>query len=272
MTTPERPARAGWLKTGAIGCAAVLALAILAAGVIVGLTYRGYGRALAIREQLDQRYGTYDSYRVARDGSVPADRMARFLTVRRVLMSRCREVTDATESFRRVQAAASEGEPDVTSLLVRLGEAVRRLPSIGLIFGEYVTDRNTALLEQGMGLGEYTWIYVVSYFAALGQTPIRVLDRSAEVSPFQARVFPAMARAIERHAAAAGMTNGPWVEELARLKRDRARVPFAGHLPPALASSIDAHRATLAALACPAAAELDLTLTVRRSVVGYDHR
>jgi hypothetical protein len=198
--------------------------------------------------------------------------MARFLAVRRALMPRCGEVTETTGSFRKIEAAAAADAPDLGDIFRRVGDVVSRMPRLGIVFGAYVNDRNLALLDQGMGLGEYTWIYVVSYFGFLGQPPARLLDEPNRQKVFEDRVYPEIARVIDRHIKDAGLTTGPWAEELARLRADRGRVPFAGNLPPELAGSLEASRAALAAAACPAAAELDMTITVRRSAIGYDHR
>lgn len=272
-TTPHR--RAGWLKITLLSTAAVVALALVAATITVTLVHRRYGHALTIREQLDARHGTFDGYHPAPDGTIPADRMARFLDVRRALLPRCPGVTDIVQPFRRMPELARTGDPgevDASALFGGIVRVVRRLPSVGFVFGNYVTTRNNALLAQGMSLGEYSFIYVVSYFAVMGESPRGVLEREGEPSIFESRVFPAVGRAIGRHAADLGGAGGPWADEAARLERDPARVPFAGGLPPELAGSIEPHRAALAAASCPAAAELDLTVTVRRGSVGYDHR
>ena len=52
-----------------------------------------------------------------------------------------------------------------------------------------------------------------------------------------------------------------------------ARVPpFAAGLPPELETSLAPFRDARSASACPAAAELDVTITVRRQWFGFDHR
>lgn len=272
MTDEPRSTHPSWLKIGALGCAGSLGLVVLFFGGLAAITFWGYRGALEVREEVDRRYGAFDSYQVPADGTVPAERMARFLAIRKALMPRCAEVTDIAGSLKSVEEAAHQDEPDVGEIFRRVGRVARRMPSMGLAFGEYVSDRNDALLEQGMGLGEYTWIYVVGYFADLGQPPLRVLDEQNRLKPYQDRIYPEIARVVERHIAQGGLTAGPWVEELARLRADRERVPFRGALPPELAASLEPFRGALTAFACPAAAELDLTITVRRSTVGFDHR
>lgn len=271
-STGLRKTEPGWLRIGGIGCALVAGVAVLLLGGITAMTFRGYRQALDVREELDRRWGAFDGYVVPADGTVPPDRMARFLDIRRTLMPRCAEVTAVTRSFARVDEIAGDDDPDVAELFRRVGSVIRLMPSIGFSFGGYVSDRNDALLERGMGLGEYTWLYVVGYLAYLEQTPVRVIDEQKRPRIFEDRVYPAVAAVIARHVAARGLVAGPWVEERARLDDDPARVPFRGTLPPELLVSLEQHRDALSAVACPAAAELDLTITVRRDLIGYDHR
>ena len=272
MTGEARSTRWGWFRIVIVCGATTVALALLAAGIVTLLTFRGYERALAVREELDRRFGNHENYRVPGDGAIPADRLARFLAVRRSLLPRCPEVTEVTRSFARVDAMAEQDRPDVPELFRRVGEAARRVPTIGLVFGAYVTDRNRALLEAGTGLGEYTWIYVVGYFALLRQEPVRLFREPDRADVLRGRVYPEVARVIARHVADAGLTSGPWVDESARLRAEPTRVPFSDGLPPELATSLAPAHAALETTACPAAAELDLTLTVRRGSFGYDHK
>ena len=272
MADEQRASHPSWLGIGALGCAGVVGIVVLLLGGIAGLTFWGYRHAIGVREDLDRTYGTYDSYRPSPDGTIQPDRMRHFLTVRQALMPRCPEVTNVTGSFRAVDEMAGQHAPDVGELFSRVGRVVKTFPSMGLIFGEYVSDRNVALRNNQMGLGEYTWIYAVGYFAYLKQPPTRVLDERDRPSLFPSRVFPAVAKAIERHVAEGGPSIGAWADELARLQADPARVPFRDGLPAELAASLAPFQGALQSFACPAAAELDLTLTVRRESFGYDHR
>ena len=265
-------AQPSWLKIGGIGCGIIVLLAVVAAVATVSLTYRGYQRALDVRLEVDRRYGAPDTYRLPAGGAMGPDRMRRFVAIRESLLPQCAVVTETTGAFKRVDAAARESRPDVGALFGRVWQAARRMPSLGRTFGSYVTARNQALLQHGMGLGEYTWIYVTGYFGLLGQAPARVLDGENRRKIFEDRVFPEIAKIVQRHIEDAHLTSGPWVEELARLRQDHARIPFTDGLPPDLAASFEPYRQALAAAACPAAAELDVTVTVRRGLIGYDHQ
>jgi len=265
-------ARAGCVKAAGLGCGVVLLVLAVVAVAMVGLTYQHYGRDIAVQEEVERRHGARTAYQVPADGSLPADRLGCFLAVRRALMPRCEEITGITAAFRNVADEARGEQPAPAALFGRVAGAARHMPTMGLVFGEYVTQRNRELLERGMGLGEYSWIYVTAYFACLGQRPQRVLEGEDRPSLFEDRVFVESAGVIARHVAAAGLTAGPWVDELARMRRDRGRIPFEDGLPPELAASLESFRNELGRSACPAAAELDLTITVPRSTFGYDHR
>ncbi len=272
MTEQPTHAKAGRVRAFMLAIGAIIVLLAAAFLVLVGATYRGYDAELAIANELDRRYGSYDGYHVPADGRLPADRMQRFLAVRRAVSIHCAEVTDIAGRFASVGAWAKGPDPAKGQLFLRIGRALRRAPSVGLVFGRYVRSRSQGLLEQEMGLGEYSWIYVASYLGlGLAERPVPVLQRSTTYNPFEDRVYPAIRRAIARHVEASRATSGPWVEELARLKESPSRVPFHGNLPSELAASIEPFRAALAATACPAAAELDLTTTVKRGVI-YEHR
>jgi hypothetical protein len=268
----SRPARAGWLKKIGFGMAAVAGVVILAAGALITVTFRGYARGYATERELANETGAAAGYVVPQDGSLPPDRLARFIRVREGLAPLCGGVQQITDPLKRVPELAAQDPPDLGGLLGKAAETLRRFPTVGLVFGRYVEARNQALLAERMGLGEYTWIYVVTYFAYLGQSPVGVLESPTRPTVFVDRIYPETAGVIARHVEQAGLSGGPWVEELARLRADPSRVPFAGTLPPELAASIAPHRSALLAASCPDAAELDLVHTVPRSVMGYDHR
>lgn len=260
------------LKIGSIWFAGSLAILAISLGIVLTLTSREYGRGFALEEELGRRYEGLDAYRLPADGRTPPDRVARFLAVRRALAPKCPEITGLVGAFVDVRTTAEGHDPDVPDLFGKIGRAVRRIPSLGVAFGEYVTGRNRALAAEGMGLGEYSWLYVASYFALLGQQPIPALDREGQATLFERRIYPDIARLVGRHVEETNLTGGPWVEELARLRADRSRVPFRGALPPEVAAPFEPARTELAATACPAAAELDLTTTVRRGRFWYDHQ
>jgi hypothetical protein len=265
------------LRICAIGCGLVFLLGALFAGGFTWSVLRVNREALARRESLDRQYPGPDRYTPPADGTIPEERMRRFLAVRRELAASCPSVA---EHWRRMEAMNELAESEDSSpreLFGQVGRVARDFPRLPKDYGGYVAARNRALLQQGMGLGEYTWIYAVSYFGALGDRPARAIPASKQPDPFRERVIPQLRQMMARRLAAArrGETQpdslAAWRAELDALARDGRRLPFQDGLPPELAASIEPFRAELEALACPEASELDLTRTVRRGL-WYDHR
>jgi hypothetical protein len=262
----------GWVKIGGIACGVLLLLLLLSAATLITLTYRGYGRALAAREELDARYGAADAFQIPGEGGIPAQRMTRFLAVRRALHPRCQRVTDMLRPFRSLEAESRSADPAVSTIFRNVLRGMRQVPRMGLVFGEYVEARNGALLDEQMGLGEYSFIFVAGYVGLLAQTPVRLFEEPARGNVFEDRVYRDVAAAIDRFVIARGLAEGPWVAERDRLKQARRLAPFTKGLPPGLEASLAPFRDALSATACPAAAELDVTMTVRREWFGFDHK
>jgi len=64
----------------------------------------------------------------------------------------------------------------------------------------YGVDRNEALLEHGMGLGEFTFINVVACFSSRGMTPGGFLGPKEEARIYANRVAGQIREMIGRHA------------------------------------------------------------------------
>ncbi len=272
MSDDSREAGPSWLKIGGIACGILLLFVVLSVTALVTATYRSYGRALAVDEELAARYGALDAYPIPDSGGIPTERMTRFVAVRRALLPRCQQVSDLLRPFRGVETESNSADLNERNLFRNVLHALPEVPRMGLVLGDYVEARNRALLEQQMGLGEYSFIFVVGYVSYLAQTPAPLFDEPTRGNSFQGRVFPGVATAIDRFVTARGLADGPWVAARDRLRQAPGQPPFADGLPPELETSLAPFRDALSASACPAAAELDVTITVRRQWFGFDHK
>ncbi|MCP4660447.1 MAG: hypothetical protein GY856_34020 [bacterium] len=262
------------LKGCAIGCGVMVLLLPLGLGTTTWFTFRGYGEALRARQTLDGTYATQASYTPSPDGSIPVERMQRFLAVRRALMPFCERATAHQQVFERLSGyERTDQPPPMKEVVADLGRAVKGIFRIGYDFGDYVTKRNQALLEHEMGLGEYTWIYVTSYFSWLGHRPVRIIEQKDRPRVFHDRIFHEIRGMIERHVAEHPATADPaaWHAELEALRGDVERIPFEDGLPPELEASLLPFRDELVAVACPAACELEVVRT-EKAGFRYDHR
>jgi hypothetical protein len=145
-----------------IGCVVVI---VIAAGVSfmcyrwVKDTTEAVDEASRVERELEEQYGPVRAFTPPAGPGVPADRMEAFLAVREALTGRRDELASAVTGL----ASAGDGGGVVSGLRVaRAGVSLAPL-TLG-----FAGDRNRALLDAGMGMGEYTWIYWFSYDAWLG--------------------------------------------------------------------------------------------------------
>jgi len=272
--------RRGWLARAGVGCGFLIMLIVLAAGGLWLNIRLLSGRAVGTREQLEEAYGPVDRYTPAVDGTLPAERVERFLAVRASLSAGCDEFTALKATFDtmasrvdRLHAEEAERElegKDLLPLLTAGGGALKRMAGLGPALGRYEIARNRALLDHDMGLGEYTWIYVTAYYGYLERRPESfALDKQHRPRIFQDRVREEILGMLRR-LAAEGADDG-WREELGALEADPDRVPFAEGVPGVLAASFEPYRDPLERSFCPATSELDVMRT-EKDGWRFEHR
>ena len=249
-----------------IGC-------LLASVLVVGMGWMGYRwvedmsetveQAEDVERQLAEQFPDVDDFVPVADPGPPADRLEVFGAIREALAEPRRQLGAAISGV-----VPEEGEGGV---MIGLGAARAGL-SIAPRAVEFVHSRNQALLEHGMGLGEYTWLYWLAYTAWLGHPADDSLlheliaehqrgDGSVRFEmdggPEPERLTWQLRRDITvmLEKLAAELADDPADEEihrvvtaeLARLADDPARVPFSDGLPEPLAAGLEPYRARLEA-------------------------
>jgi hypothetical protein len=285
-----------WRKGCGTGCAITLGLGIV---ILIGIyaVIKGSGeRTIATRKALAQTYASPAEFTPALDGSIPTEHIRRFLDVRWQLIPYCEDLTRDTVDIQRMgRYEESEDEPPLKPFVTDVGHALRGVFGLARRLNTYLITRNRALMAAEMGLGEYTWIYVLAYYSWLGHRPEKfVIDETEYPRVFNDRVRGQIKEMIRRHvgdleaglAEAGSRRNSSrsdakrerrseeslsrWRAELAALETDPARMPFAGGLPQEIASSLEPFRPELEELYCPATCEIDLTQTEREGI-GFEH-
>ena len=254
----------GWLVGCGIGCGLALTLGLVAGGVGAVFYNRMLGdidRATEIRAEVERRFDTPEDFTPEANGAVAPDRLERFLQVRRALDPLC---------------------PRFDNTVGRIEEIGEDGPGFGEIFGvmrgalgfprlmaDYVGARNQALLDAEMGLGEYTYIYVMTY----GTGPASDDEERRTLSkPLSRRVRRAMVGMLERQRELlATQETGTeqlalLVSEIEELHSDDRRRPWQDGLPEPIASSLQAKREDLSLLACPLASDFALGRTERHGL------
>ncbi len=165
MTKRRRTAR--WLAGCAVGCTAVTVVLVVFAGVgylYVRDAFQGIEKAGRIQQALVERHGEPSEFIPPSDGSIPSARLELFLSIRESLRERQSGLEGVFSRFPPEEVVQNEGFFNVVRTLKALADM---MPPII----EYLGARNRLLLESEMGLGEYLYIYCLSYYSWLGHEP-----------------------------------------------------------------------------------------------------
>lgn len=256
-------------RKGCLGKLAIAAVVCVLLAFLAGyLSMGSFRHAVETRILLEERFGPQESFTPSPDGSVAPDRLEAFCAVRRRLVDTCEDLRTAGDRMQALERFDGVEKIPRGEFVRGAWDTVRGGLGLGPVMGEFFETRNRALLEAGMGLGEYTYIFVIAYNTQL-------LDHSSEGrifdnAPVNRRVMGALrsmlARQLEiaRSRQASPELQSALEEELAAMDRDPARLPWSGGLPEAAAASIAPRRQELDELFCEAAAQLELERNRRR--------
>jgi hypothetical protein len=163
MTTGQK-----WLTGCGVGCG-VLLLAGIGACVVGALfmkhTFRGIEKAAESQEALVGKLGDVDDYAPPADGVPEVDRLEAFVRIREITADARREVETTVD--RLPTPELFEEEAVIGKIRVGLGALGDLIDAIGT----YVEARNLALIDRGMGPGEYVYLYTLTYHSWLGHSP-----------------------------------------------------------------------------------------------------
>jgi len=247
----------------ALGCGAgclvlvVLVVALVAGGVsqVKRLVGR-FEEAEAVKTAVAQRYGDIDDFVPDAEGSIRPERVEAFLRVRDLSASTRAE----TESALEVLARAERGEGNWS--LRRVLTTFRAGAGAPTRVADFYTGRSEAMLEGGMGLGEYYYIYVLAYFSLLEKSPddgppFRLVGgsehddgwdesdvREQRAEQVRQRVRQQMLPMLRRQLEAFGdtRTDARWREvlatEITAMEADPRRLPWADGLPGVIEMSL----------------------------------
>ena len=245
------------------GCAVGCLLVVMALGGLAWMGYRWAKTAAEVIEeaeraedQLEAEYGQVEDFTPGLDGRIPVDRIEAFLAVRDLMASERTALSDSIEALAPAKEGGAVG--GLRAARAGIGMAPRLI--------EFAGARNKALLEIGMGLGEYTWIYWLTFHAWLhhpvgesllneimeasdesgGSMHMHIEGMDTEHAEQQLRRdLQAMLRNLEREieADSAGADLKELVAgELAAIDEDYRRLPWSDGLPEAFVVGLDAYR------------------------------
>jgi len=283
-----------WVVGCGAGCAVVAVILAIVLGVgawkvkdmvqdVVHEAERGEQTASAVRA----RFGSAREFTPPPGGAIPPERIEAFLAVREIMAPTRDELSANLRLL---------GPDDHAEAMARPGGALAKMRAgMGLVpqLVGFVSGRNEALLEGGMGPGEYLYIYTLAYYADLGKLPDdgpsftlvgddsdqdrgfrtqfgtddeeEIRERRAEhvrtkVNRLMLPILRNQFAALESSPTAADLDE--WrqslSDEIAAVEADPLRIPWEDGLPEVIAASLEPFRQPLEASYDPTCSVLEV--------------
>jgi len=246
----------GCLKQTAIGCGAVLVMTLMMTSP--------FNRAVDARHAIEEHFGPQEAYVPPASGAPSADRIEVFLEVRRTLSEPCSDLSRAEKQVQKLESFDDQDEVNRVDVLKQALSTTKSMMGVGPVIARLYEIRNQSLLDAGMGLGEFTYIFAVAYRGRLLDPPQP--NQLFGPTPINRRVRKALLSMVENQLAVLRSEGGSEAEiaavatEIAALQADEGRIPWQDGIPPAISEALAPYRAELDALYCPAMAPLELMI------------
>jgi len=257
-----------WLVGCGIGCGVII-LILIALGISGYLFFKNvvdeFKDTEASMAMLTERYGKITDFCPNPVGAISPDRIEIFLAVR--------EAFEPTREKLKISMKTLQDRVDRTEVEVKKPKNVFQMikVGVGLIpqIGEYIKSRNQALMDSGMGIGEYYYIYVVAFYSWLGHLPedgpdfqiigpdderdswdredVQEERRDVTLRRLHRMLLPMLSNQLEKLSATE--TSGipdEWRKaleaEIEAMETDRFRLPWQEDLPDVIESSLNPFR------------------------------
>ena len=116
---------------------------------------------------MTERYGEIKDFCPDPGGAIGPERVEAFLSVRNSMEPSKEKLENSVIILSDEERASQFKEKPSPGVLTKIKTGFEIIPLIA----EFYTRRNQALLDAEMGLGEYYFIYAVSYYSWLGKSP-----------------------------------------------------------------------------------------------------
>ena len=152
-----------WAITFGVLLALLLLITLFEISTIAVSTWQPLQQADKANQQLEARFGAVGSYTPPADGALAPARIEAFLQVQRELVADCERYQPIGRAFDFINELEGSEEPDARGVwqTMRLTFNVSR--KITPFVGQFFENRNLALLNAGLSLDEYSYLYVSAY-------------------------------------------------------------------------------------------------------------
>jgi len=153
-----------------IGCGAII-LILIGLGVsgylFVKDKFKDFEAVETLSKQLDAEYGPASQFTPSED-TISDAKIAVFLKIRQSVADAAANLSDKSSSIKdKIDEMEHNDDSSVSDVLFLIKQGMGSFPKIA----EYLKARNQTMLENNMGLGEYYFIYITSYFSYLKNSP-----------------------------------------------------------------------------------------------------
>jgi len=227
-------------------------------------------RAVENRTELEDRFGTQDAFVPPASGAPSPDRIEAFLRVRQALTSTCDDFWNAEQAVAKLEAFDDQEEVSKIAVMKQALSTSKTMMGMGPLIGHFYEVRNQALVDQDMGLGEYTYIYVLAYNAEI-VSPTEKLELFGPDAT-NLRVRQALTSMLANQLELLRQDDGPAdvtatvATELEALENDPKRIPWQDGLPPEITASLLPYRSELDRLFCGSTPPLELMINEKRGL------
>jgi hypothetical protein len=257
----------GCLKQTAIGCGVLLVIAI-ALPFVLGVMMMGpFKRAVDDRHAIEEQFGPQEAYVPPASGVPSDDRIEAFLAIRRAFAEPCADLTQAEKQMQKMETFDDQDEVDRMEVMREVFSLTKSMMGVGPVLGHFYELRNQSLLDAGMGLGEFTYIFAVAYNDRLLDEPQG--EQLFGPTATNRRVRKALLTMLESQLAVLRSEGGEEAgietleAEISAMQADDRRVPWQDGIPTVITEALAPYRAELDELYCPAMAPLELMINER---------
>jgi hypothetical protein len=156
-----------WLKGCGIGCA-VIAIIVIAGSIgsyyYIKTKIQNFKQAEHSLQVLEETLGQVDQYCPEADGKIKPERIKIFLSIRDTTENLRNQLTQTVEQINKFVDKEPKAFKNVMAIFQQSSKALPQL-------AYYLKFRNELMIEHNLGLGEYYYIYVISYFSWLKKSP-----------------------------------------------------------------------------------------------------
>lgn len=260
----------GCFKQSAAGCGCLVVAAIALPLLMAAMIMVPMNRAVATRTELETVYGNQEDFTPPASGVPASERIEAFLEVRRALAPTCNDFWKAERSVAKLEAFDDQEEVSKITVLSQAMSTSKTMMGMGSSIAHFFETRNQALFDAGMGLGEYTYIYVLAY----GNEILNPTDELELFGPevANARIRKALRAMLQNQLELLQQEGGPEAAiasvsaEVEALAHDTNRILWQDGLPPAITDALVPYREELDTQFCGSTPPFELMINEKRSL------